>query len=221
LAPYSHAEKDFLNAMTLHLNRTIEQSIVTGGSFFEDVVDLYSGHEICGDRGEWINPPYFSPFEDTLVEDASFHPNLFGQAAYGQELNGFLTEFLAPAASRSRSASPNQEPLTLQKPDGSVGPLAIEVDERICETSLVPGQSLEVHGTDYRPLARVLFTLKSSNGLALLEKRATSDQSGDVEVKLTLPGDLPSGVYGLEASGPEPSLAERSLVRAFEVARCS
>jgi hypothetical protein len=41
------------------------------------------GHEVCGNKGEWINGPSFSLHALPPLDDGSFHPDLKGAISTG------------------------------------------------------------------------------------------------------------------------------------------
>lgn len=91
-------EQDFLRAETEHMNSIIYSATKAAGVSFVGIADAFSGHEVCGNYGEWINGPSFTIRK--RLDDESFHPTLTGQAAYASEVNTVLSA----GASGRRSA---------------------------------------------------------------------------------------------------------------------
>jgi lysophospholipase L1-like esterase len=89
---FSQKEQNYLRQATSELNQTLAAVATEKGAEFVAVDMIFSGHEICGDRGEWINAgsPGTTGFP---VDSASFHPNASGHllgyaAAINVHLNG-------------------------------------------------------------------------------------------------------------------------------------
>jgi len=98
---WSDAEQQFLRQAVIDANQVIATEVVKSGvATFAPVDDLFAGHEICGNRGEWINAPTLATQKTLgkLVTDIknaftgtgpiaspvdpnsqSFHPNANGQ----------------------------------------------------------------------------------------------------------------------------------------------
>jgi hypothetical protein len=91
LSPWK-GEETMLREMTTRANTAIAEESEAAGFQFVDVASRFAGHEVCGNKGEWINGysktirPVPFPFRD----DESFHPNLRGQRAYADAVNATL-----------------------------------------------------------------------------------------------------------------------------------
>lgn len=74
-------------------NALIRRKATAAGFEFIDLAKAFAGHEICGDKGEWINGPSstFKP-NRRFVDDESFHPDRKGQAAMAEAVNAALTQ---------------------------------------------------------------------------------------------------------------------------------
>jgi Tol biopolymer transport system component len=108
LTPW-RGEMHMLREMGDKLNDALHDAALRWGFRFVDVARLFSGHEVCGADGEWLNGPSTTwrlvapgregPVDVNLLDDESFHPNLDGQAAYAAAVNSALFR----PASRARS----------------------------------------------------------------------------------------------------------------------
>lgn len=85
-------EQDMLRAETVKLNDQIGAAAAAAGIEFVEVASSFSGHEVCGSLGEWINGPSQTyKLNRTFVDDESFHPNSYGQRdGYAAVLNAVL-----------------------------------------------------------------------------------------------------------------------------------
>lgn len=100
---FSTMEQYFFRSAVTDFNaaikRAVEKSGVPGIKFIS-VEEAFAGHEVCGNKGEWINglslrtkngvvvPYKRSDFEE---KKQSFHPNALGHEAYARLINELLT----------------------------------------------------------------------------------------------------------------------------------
>lgn len=95
LSPWK-GEQDFLRREQRHLHRVIRSAAAEVGVHYLDVAPNFAGHEICGNKKEWINATGLAnpcpPFSDceVKVDDESFHPKKRGQREYAYVLNEWL-----------------------------------------------------------------------------------------------------------------------------------
>jgi lysophospholipase L1-like esterase len=82
---YSRAEQKYLRQVLIDLNQLIAERARANGVQFVPVDSYFAGHEVCGQRGEWINGPSAQRPTDgqNWLTGLSFHPNNAGQ------LNGY------------------------------------------------------------------------------------------------------------------------------------
>jgi hypothetical protein len=89
-----HVERRLFRSAENQLNSTIASAVTASGvnATFAPVADEFSGHEICGSLGEWINGPSFTVHHFPPVAANSFHPNQLGQDEYALVVNQYLTD---------------------------------------------------------------------------------------------------------------------------------
>lgn len=82
---FSTVEQNYLRQATSEMNQTIAARVEAAQDVaFVPVDTVFAGHEVCGNRGEWING--FS-----TGDGASFHPNAAGhRLGYAAAVNTFL-----------------------------------------------------------------------------------------------------------------------------------
>jgi lysophospholipase L1-like esterase len=87
---FSHTEQNFLRQKVSEVNSIIKKTVEeTGFATFVPVDAYFSGHEICGNAGEWINAATLS--RKLAPNDQSFHPNADGQKlGYAKSVNDVL-----------------------------------------------------------------------------------------------------------------------------------
>lgn len=85
----SNMEQEFLRTSTDRLNRAIRARASAAGLEFVRVDALFSGHEVCGSKGEWMNGPSYTVGTGGAggVDDETFHPNACGQKALAVLVN--------------------------------------------------------------------------------------------------------------------------------------
>jgi hypothetical protein len=99
----------FLNQMGDTMDQTISQAVSdvnaqTGRVFYIDPNNIFEGHRVC-DSQPWINGIVN---EETSTSGTStpgvnsFHPNVFGQAAFAQLVNDFLASHIPAVTSRGQ-----------------------------------------------------------------------------------------------------------------------
>ncbi|MFN2588935.1 MAG: PxKF domain-containing protein [Actinomycetota bacterium] len=149
LGPWN-GEQAFLRGQSLDFNDTLRAATATGGVHFVDVMDDWAGHEVCGNRGEWINGATLKPalkvplpFKAT---DQSFHPNEMGEGAYAAQVDDFLrAATTAPDATLLPSGLPrNPEPVS-----DAIAPLArrrADVTKRALREAAVNPEALGSFG---------------------------------------------------------------------------
>lgn len=86
-------EQAMLRRKEAAFNALIQRKATVAGFEFIDIAKAFAGHEICGDKGEWINGPSatYKP-NRKLKDDESFHPNRDGQTAVAKAVNALLTQ---------------------------------------------------------------------------------------------------------------------------------
>ncbi len=222
LAPYSHAEKDFINDMTLVLNGVLETASTEGGARFVSVTEAFEGHEVCGDGGEWINGPYFAnSAEESWVEDRSFHPNEAGQSGYAAVLNEWLRGGATSTAAATREAEVAASDSLLadsEPPLGSIGSLRLRVAEK--SAAHCPGHfpgSVILQADGFAPEAEVAISLYSPGQDQQVLSPLSVGSDGSVSATLPLSG-LVGGVHGVELLGADADAGERLVVGSFESA---
>ncbi|GHG30144.1 MULTISPECIES: SGNH/GDSL hydrolase family protein [Amycolatopsis] len=92
---FSHNEQNYLRSVDSRLNDVIASAARDSGvAEFVGVAGTFAGHEVCGDRGQWIaepsleltsNPPFVK------VASRSFHPTATGQSQYAAAINNYTT----------------------------------------------------------------------------------------------------------------------------------
>jgi len=103
---YSNQEQNFFRDKDVELNSAINTAVNNSGlSNIEFVpvqylgADGFAGHEVCGNKGAWINGPsveyiagqvHLDPSKDLKAYDYSFHPKQVGQAEYANIINTLL-----------------------------------------------------------------------------------------------------------------------------------
>jgi hypothetical protein len=77
LQTFDSAFRNDVRTLQLALNRAI-QSAARDKVEFVDPNFAWDGHEVCGRKGSWLNPPY-PDVQGLQVGPGSFHPNTTGQ----------------------------------------------------------------------------------------------------------------------------------------------
>ena len=78
-------EQDMLRKLDAHFNDVARQAVADVANSgvdvqFVPVADRFKGHEVCGNRGSWLNGPSATfNLRRSGVDDQSFHPNRAGQ----------------------------------------------------------------------------------------------------------------------------------------------
>lgn len=210
LTLFSAAEQTFLNEMGGLLNGELAEAAANRGASYVDVTSHFTGHEVCGESGEWINGPYLALDLD-VVEDRSFHPNEAGQHEYAVPLNSFLGAG-APLASPTMGG---QTASSSSSPAGSL--MGLDVSFASCSL-LAPVASIS--GEDFAPGSEVTINLKRPGGSVLQTIVREANTHGIISLEMDLPPLLSDAVYGLEATGADARGDDVLAVRAF-AASCS
>jgi hypothetical protein len=88
-------EQSFIRSADDTLNTTIDNAVTDAniGATFLPVAKAFTGHEVCGSSGEWINGPSITLTRHIIPitpRTTSFHPNQLGQDEYATIINSFL-----------------------------------------------------------------------------------------------------------------------------------
>lgn len=97
---FTTTEQNFLRRGTSIMNAIIQQRATAAKFEFIRTDGLFAGHEICGNDGQWINPPSYTAGTHGLgaAADKSFHPNSCGQDAFAILVNLRLNAYLRDVA---------------------------------------------------------------------------------------------------------------------------
>ncbi|WP_176445723.1 GDSL-type esterase/lipase family protein [Blastococcus mobilis] len=89
---FSETEQNFIRRQTSRLNQVIADHVNQADTAeFVPVDAIFAGHEICGNKGEWINAPQAAARRPSPVNDQSFHPNERGhELGYAVAINAVL-----------------------------------------------------------------------------------------------------------------------------------
>lgn len=213
--------------MDSRLNDRTAQAAAAAGVHFFDVEEHFSGHEICGDEGEWIN--YIARpselFEGKLIDAGSFHPTREGQFQYAVAFQAGIDELLAPgaptlatglpanpgpaAASSMQSASvaASGETQLPEAPAGSVGPLSLEPvaahPASACDRVFNPGEQVLLRAASFAPASPVTVRMEMPDaGFAADLAVAVAGLDGVLETVVMLPASAPTPfVAGIYAQG--------------------
>ncbi|HSH59614.1 MAG TPA: GDSL-type esterase/lipase family protein [Acidimicrobiales bacterium] len=91
---YSVMEQQMLRRTGMQLDKAIAEEVTRVGSSrlsFISVAQHFAGHEVCGEKGEWIHGLSFTPDgRERFIASRTFHPNRTGQANYAECINAYF-----------------------------------------------------------------------------------------------------------------------------------
>lgn len=211
---FSSAEQTFLNEKGAELNDVLAAAAGSAGAEFVDMQEPFSGHEVCGRLGEWINGPYIA-LDGTSIEgeDRSFHPNEAGQAVgYGNTVNSYLRGTL-PLPRQDAWRPTWRSGRAAAMPGGSLGPLRVmrvkgcaELRARISGDGFAPGTTVDL----------VLHSVGGASALGF----AQVDERGRIAQTLVLMDRARAGGYALQATGSDDADNTRRLTGNFRIKTC-
>jgi lysophospholipase L1-like esterase len=224
-------EQDFLREMTEEMNRRLKNAADRTNIDFvpvigEDAYGDFAGHELCGRDGSWINGLKIRK----SVE--SFHPNVLGQRAYADALEGYLRDW--PDGRRSavigaKTASPALRATSaFADADAALEPQSLRLGDLLVEAEQVPlcavggvviaGQGVRVQGSGFAAGAEVTIGLVVGEGEALVLGSTSADGAGDIDAEFALPADAePQDLAWIQASGTGDSGVAQILIGWVEI----
>jgi hypothetical protein len=201
--------KDDMNWMDSEgdrLDGVLQEAAGEAGVSFVDVRSIFSGHEVCGPAGAWINgismasgnggSCTFSIAGQCIIPGlpivGSFHPNASGHA------NGYaaaISNYIQSAADQTGAGFPANPP-PLPDPPSSPTPTAVGVGELdaqpvtavdpTCDGSYQAGQEMQFSGGGFTPGASVQLYVTGANGEVLVT-RVTANATGLVSGQARIP----------------------------------
>jgi lysophospholipase L1-like esterase len=103
----------FLRHAAFVLRATIADAAHRAGVQFVDVMPIFSGHEICGKDGGWMNHLQLRPsggFPPIGAGENSVHPNRTGQAGYARAIADYIHGRIAAHAQLTPAGLPANPP---------------------------------------------------------------------------------------------------------------
>lgn len=205
----SSEEQAFMRETNRLLNEAIQRAAARNGLHFVPVDEHFRGHEVCGQKNDWING--FVPHN----LKGSFHPTGRGHLEYSVAVAKYLLGIQSgwPAGYQSNGLPKNPLPSNaIQTPlmDLTTLPqleeLHITVSNvpGICENAnaaVAPGEAILISADNFAPneIADLKFTV---NDQKYLETKVQADAAGFINASIQLPATIPSsGVAHIELQG--------------------
>ncbi|VAV92752.1 Alkaline phosphatase, partial [hydrothermal vent metagenome] len=201
------------------MDATVARSAAAAGFHYISVLDVFEGHEACGQLDDWLGGIEFTvlTFGKPRATDPAFHPNRNGQDAYRRALEDHIAGDLATGDLSTRTSSglpQNPTPMvqasaqqafsTQDVPSlPSRGDLTL-TSEGECPAFIQIGGPLELAGSGFQPGATVTAVLVSPEDLFPETSLGTftADVAGDVDIAIVIPTDFPDGaLFGVKAYG--------------------
>jgi hypothetical protein len=220
----SESEQAWMRGANEDLNNVIAEAAAQVGLHYVPVASRFTGHEVCGDKEDWINGLVkFNPA-------ASFHPTSRGQLEYARAINDYL-EFNKdgwPFDYFQTGLPKNPDPIPGPGPTpGSVLPqfgdlvVSFATAPTGCDyvnDVIAPGESVTLSGDGFSPNESVALSLVIAGGATIPLGSVNVDTDGALSTTLTLPDDLPVGGVGtLEALGAGPENAGYLLLQMVRI----
>ena len=222
LSFFGPAEKRFFRSGVNRMASRIESASTDAGIHFFDAREAFTGHEVCGSQGEWING-----VSRTIVH--SFHPNVDGQVGWSSAIRARINGMVESGVPLNAAGLPlNPQPgvpfVAASARAGSAlaagdvlvifDSLDVEIDDRPeCFNILTRGRNVDMAGTGFQPGGALELTLHADGTEPVLLGTFVADATGGFVGSVALPADAtPSELAGLELVGSDPDGNVRVLV---------
>lgn len=226
LTPW-RGEMDFLNQRADQLNGLIASAAASAGIQFVPVQQLFAGHEVCGNSGEWINGPEFAGLH-IGVGRGSFQPNTPGQEAYAQILADYIDAQVSGGAPTLPTGFPTNPPdpptATSTTAFGTLGELfadPVTDSPGPCTSGSYvysPGQQLQLSAYEFAPSSQVEIGFAVGDTDLTPLTTATADSSGAVSTVVTIPLSAPLNSSGqLQVTGLDIDAGNRAVLQVFDI----
>jgi hypothetical protein len=206
----TNADQDFMNAAGNHLDSVLQEAAAEAGVNFVDVRGAFTGHEICGPNGSYLNglstasgsggSCTWSVLGHCIIPGipiiGSFHPNASGHAdGYAVAISSYMASALnrTPAGFPANPAPTPDPPATTAIPAVGSGPLTaqpVSTGSDDCSGTFQAGQQVDVSGDGFVPGSTV-HVYVTSPGLGSTGEfdvaDLTADVAGHVESIVRLP----------------------------------
>ena len=201
-------DMDFMNTAGDRLDTVLQQASGEAGVNFVDVRPAFTGHEICGDGGSYVNalslasgaPCTWSVFGRCIIPgipiSGSFHPNAAGHAdGYAASFAAYIDSAatLTPAGFPANPVPLPDPPATTAIPAVGVGTLTahpVTSGSSDCSDTYQAGQQVQVSGDGFVPGTTVQLYV-TSPGLGptgeLQVGAATADANGHIAGVVRIP----------------------------------
>ena len=200
---FTKDDMNWMNSEGDHLDAVLQQAAGEAGVNFVDVRGLFSGHEVCGPSGAWINGISIASggggsctlsiaghcVIPGLPIVGSFHPNASGHASgYAAAISGYISS----ASDQTPAGFPTNPP-ALPDPPATPTPTAVGVGDLTtqpvtagssdCSGTYQAGQEVQYSGGGFAPGAAVQLVV-TSPGLGdsgeVQVGTATADANGKI-----------------------------------------
>lgn len=208
---FTPADETFLNTAADRLDGVLQEAAALAGVNFVDVRPAFTGHEICGSDGSYLNGFSIALGEKSCVWysadlslclysglpiSGSFHPNASGQ------LDGYaaaIAQYIATATQLTPAGFPANPPPSPEPPTSSVKPAdgigtltvhPVTTRSSDCSGTYQAGQEVQVSGGGFVPGTDVNIVV-SSPGLSpsgeLGVRDVTADSMGNISTVVRIP----------------------------------
>ncbi|NOX21751.1 MAG: hypothetical protein GXP36_01475 [Actinobacteria bacterium] len=213
-AAFGNEEFQMFRDLGQQLDETLAQTAAQAGFHYISMLDLFEGHEACGDLDDWMGG---MNLQGLSAADSAFHPNLLGQNAYRRALESYITSQLAAGDLSTRtSAGLPQNPPPVVQASVEQAPVVQETPALLSLGGLVPGsafecpsfvqigESLRLTGDGFVPSGLIDAVISSPDGMfpEMSLGSFLADSAGVVEFTVAIPPGFPDGsMFGIRASG--------------------
>jgi lysophospholipase L1-like esterase len=208
-------EQNYLRGKTVIFDNRLKAVAEQVGVHYVSVLDVFAGHEICGNGGEYISAVTAPDGFELEVGSGTFHPNAKGQAAYARAIADYIDNQLRQGAALTIGGLPqnpsggtmNAQARASARPDAgglalttlSLKPSAINACAN--KLAVLGGDAAQVSGQGFAPSTSVSLLLEVGGLSPQALPNATTDISGLLTVAVTLPVVASNTLFSVQAFG--------------------
>jgi lysophospholipase L1-like esterase len=203
----SKSELEFAEELIGYLNNAIQQAAGDAGVSYVDISDALVGHRLCEATGSDVAVNGLTagtdagPLGSKIFGQESYHPNALGQELMEQAILKQTHNLVAPAAATPPADNGSTSILDAPKSGRTVSTLVPDdtMVAAVIDRGSSPNLSLSGLRDGLAPQTDYTVHLDGSDGPVI--GTATSDDSGNVDTAITVPGDSESGGHTVDITG--------------------